>query len=274
LDQLLEGRNVLITGGGRNIGRAVAIEMAREGANVYFTEIDRERCCSLETELACYDVSSRGILADIVSASDTDKLCGWLTQEGITIDILVNNAGTSMDKLFGDRSLVDRIVARAKSGSTTGSRHQIWRQVYETNVLGPVRLTEAISETMIQGGVQGAILFITSIHQWSVMRDAAYSSSKAALGMLINELALSLAPHKIRVNGIAPGYVRETADGEPVAQRHTALYKSSINPCYIGRAAVYLASEYFSKFTTGTVLKIDGGLSLFNHRVDMVPPEY
>jgi NAD(P)-dependent dehydrogenase (short-subunit alcohol dehydrogenase family) len=122
---------------------------------------------------------------------------------------------------------------------------------------------------MIEAGIQGSITFISSIHQWVVMRDAAYSSSKAALGMLIKELAISLAPHKIRVNGIAPGYVAENEQGESISDRYAPLYKSSIGPCYIGRAAVYLASEYFSKFTTGTVLKIDAGLSLYNHMVDI-----
>jgi NAD(P)-dependent dehydrogenase (short-subunit alcohol dehydrogenase family) len=273
LDQLLKGRNVLITGGGRNIGRSVAIEMARVGANVYFTEIDKERCGRLEKELTGYEALSRGVIADITSSSDTDKLCSWLSKERINIDILVNNVGTNYEKMLHERSLVDRMIARVKCGTKGGRRQLIWREIYETNVFGPVRLTDAISETMVRNGIQGSIIFITSIHQWSVRRDAPYSSSKAALGMLINELAVSLAPHKIRVNGIAPGYVEEDEQGEALGQRHSLLYKSSINPCYIGRAAVYLASEYFSRFTTGTVLKIDAGVSLYNHMVSIDPPE-
>ena len=89
--------------------------------------------------------------------------------------------------------------------------------------------------------------------------------------MIVKELALDLAPHQIRVNGIAPGWTAEDKHQTPFRQRHAPLHNSSINPRYIGRAAVYLASDYFSKFTTGTVIKVDAGLSLYNHRVDGTP---
>jgi NAD(P)-dependent dehydrogenase (short-subunit alcohol dehydrogenase family) len=271
--ELLTGKNVLVTGGGRNIGSSVAIEMAKEGANVYFIEIDKERCKSVEKDLTEYKVSSRGFIADITSARDTDKLCSWLSNEEINIDILVNNAGTHCEKIMHERSLVSRVVARIESEPRARRDQQIWRQIYDTNVFGHVYLTDRISEKMVAEGIKGSIIFISSIHQWIVRRDAAYSSSKAALGMLIKELALSLAPNTIRVNGIAPGYVEEDEQGRPLSQRHTPLYRSSISPRYIGRAAVYLSSDYFSKFTTGTMLKIDAGLSLYNHMVEISPPE-
>ncbi len=271
--ELLTGRNALITGAGRNIGRSVAVEMAREGANVYFTEIDRQRCKNLEKELTAYDVSSRGVLADITKASDTDKLCSWLSNERIDIDILVNNVGTDYERMIHERSLADRAISRIVSASKSRRDQQIWREIYETNVFGPVYLTDLLSEKMVARGIQGSIIFISSIHQWMVRRDAVYSSSKAALGMLIKELAVSLAPYKIRVNGIAPGYVEEDEHGETMRHRQTPLYSSSISPCYIGRAVVYLASEYFSKFTTGTSLKIDAGLSLYDHMVEIIPTE-
>ena len=87
-------------------------------------------------------------------------------------------------------------------------------------------------------------------------------------GMIVKELAIDLAPHRIRVNGIAPGWVAENEQGLALIHRYVPLHNCSINPRYIGRAAVYLASDYFSEFTTGTVLKIDAGLSLYNHYVD------
>jgi hypothetical protein len=67
------------------------------------------------------------------------------------------------------------------------------------------------------------------------------------------------------VNGIAPGWTAEDERGYPLYHRLTSLYQSSINPRYIGRAAIYLASNYFSRFTTGTVIKIDAGLSLHSY---------
>jgi NAD(P)-dependent dehydrogenase (short-subunit alcohol dehydrogenase family) len=91
--------------------------------------------------------------------------------------------------------------------------------------------------------------------------------------MIIKELAVDLAPYKIRVNGIAPGWVAEDEQKQPLSIEYSLLHNCSISPCYIGRAAVYLASDYFSKFTTGTVLKIDGGTTLYNHRVAQNPPQ-
>jgi NAD(P)-dependent dehydrogenase (short-subunit alcohol dehydrogenase family) len=85
--------------------------------------------------------------------------------------------------------------------------------------------------------------------------------------MALMELALRLAPHGIRVNGISPGWVAEDEQGETLASEYAPLNGSSINPRYIGRAAAYLSSDYYSKFTTGTVLTIDAGLSLYNHLV-------
>ena len=80
--------------------------------------------------------------------------------------------------------------------------------------------------------------------------------------MVIKELAIDLAPHHIRVNGIAPGSVIEDENGNPMTDKDTPLYQTTINPCYVGRTAVYLAAEYFSRFTTGTVVTIDGGRSI------------
>jgi NAD(P)-dependent dehydrogenase (short-subunit alcohol dehydrogenase family) len=82
---------------------------------------------------------------------------------------------------------------------------------------------------------------------------------------------VELAPHNIRVNGIAPGYIDEDKKGRPIPHRYTPLHRSSISSLYVGRAAVYLSSEYFSKYTTGSVLKIDAGLSLYNHLLDCSP---
>jgi NAD(P)-dependent dehydrogenase (short-subunit alcohol dehydrogenase family) len=141
-----------------------------------------------------------------------------------------------------------------------------WHKTFNANVFGPMYLTKLISQKMASEKIQGCITFVTSIHEFVPGGWVCYSSTKAALGMIVKELSLDLASHGIRVNGIAPGWVSETEKGNPFGFRWAALHKSSINPCYIGRAAVYLASDYFSRFTTGTTLKIDAGLSLYHFR--------
>jgi NAD(P)-dependent dehydrogenase (short-subunit alcohol dehydrogenase family) len=249
-NKLLEGKNVLITGAGRNIGRSLAIEMAKQGANIFFTEINQKLCTELEQEVNEFGVRSRGFLSDISKVENTDSIFSELVKNGVSVDILVNNVGI---KFRGENIKYHFDLEE-------------WQRTFNTNVFGPMYLTTLVSNTMMNRDIHGSIIFITSLHQWTFYGIQSYSSSKAALGMIIKELALELAPYKIRVNGIAPGWIGVDEQGNPYHHKNTPLHNSSIDPCYIGRAAVYLASDYFSHFTTGTVLKIDAGLSLHNHR--------
>jgi NAD(P)-dependent dehydrogenase (short-subunit alcohol dehydrogenase family) len=134
-------------------------------------------------------------------------------------------------------------------------------------VFSPLYLTQKITEIMIAQNIKGNLIFISSIHQDIIHYNPSYSASKAALGMVIKELSIDLAKFGIRVNGIAPGYVRLNADGSPRYHQYSQLEKIGIFPCYIGRAVLYLASDYFSRFTTGAILTIDNGISNipFNH---------
>lgn len=252
---LLVGKNVLITGAGRNIGRSIAIEMAKQGAKVYCTDISEQICKDAEKEIATYCPDSHWFIADVSKKEDTDALCCSLADGNIRIDVLVNNVGI-------------KVPVKAKDFDS-----EEWHSVFNTNCFGPLYLSKLMARMMIQNSVKGSIIFLSSVHQWIPFRFASYSASKAALGMIIKELAVDLSPHDIRVNGIAPGYVAEDEMGRSVEFGYSLLRKTSINPSYIGRAAVYLASDYFSKFTTGTVLKIDAGLSMYNFRIDMDPPQ-
>lgn len=254
-NSLLAGKNVLITGAGSNIGKAVAIEMARQGARIYFTDISEDICRKANGEILAHCPSSRWFLADVSRKEDTDSLCRSLSDDDIRIDILVNNVGVQVRE------------------TAQNFEWEEWQSVFATNCFGPLYLSRLISRTMRQNSVNGSILFLSSIHQWTPFRFASYSSSKAALGMAIQELAIDLSPYGIRVNGIAPGRIGEDEHGSPLPSEFSLLGKTSISPTYIGRAAVYLASDYFSRFTTGSVLTIDAGLSLNNFRVAQYPPE-
>ncbi len=235
---LLAGKTALITGAGRNIGRSTAIEMATQGAAVFFTDSDSGRCCELEKLLRNYQGTTRGFVSDISKKEDNDSLFAYFVENGITPDILVNNVGINSDEFL---------------------------KTFRTNVFGPMQLTGLFIRLMVEKNVPGSIIFITSIHQEIPRGAITYSSSKAALEMIIKELALDVAPHGIRVNGIAPGYVAEDEHGVPVPHEYTPLYRTSVSPRHIGRAAVYLASDFFSRYTTGTTIKIDAGLSLVNY---------
>ena len=254
-NRLMAGRNVLITGAGRNIGRSIAVEMARQGANVFFTDLTSDSCEALQQELSSYEVTSKGFVSDVSKIEDVDALFAALSAQNVTIDTLVHNAGAHYN--------------------TVGIRKldlNEWRATFETNVFGALYLTKLITNSMVSNQIKGCIVFLSSIHQWTIRSVPSYSASKAALGMVIKELAAEMAAFGIRVNGIAPGLVAEEGERGPIYYEHALLHRSSITPQYIGRAAVYLASSYFSEFTTGTLLKIDDGLSLYNHYSDAYSP--
>lgn len=240
IDKLLEGRNALVTGAGRHIGRSIARELLAHGANVYCTDIDPDCCASLEAEFAGPGAARRVFRADITVAEDTAAVLAALDAAQVTIDLLVNNVGVVVD---------DFAVS------------------FRTNVEGPMNLTYAVAQRMAARKTPGSIVFLSSIHGETVfLRTRAYAASKAAVGMLIRQLAVEFAADRIRVNGVAPGDIRVDDAGKVVPYRFTPLEETSISPQYIARAVVYLASEYFSRYTTGSMIRIDGGLSLFNYQ--------
>jgi NAD(P)-dependent dehydrogenase (short-subunit alcohol dehydrogenase family) len=246
--KLLEGKNALITGAGQNIGRSIALEMAGQGANIFFTDIHEERGRKLEKQLNQFEVTAKWFHSDISRTEDIEELGKAVSREQREIHILVNNVG----------------IQPSPSPIRNMPKEEFPR-IFGTNVFGPIYLTKIISQMMIEKQTQGSIIFMTSIHQDTLRGAASYSSSKAALTMVIKELAMELAAFQIRVNGIRPGGVWEDDEGNPRPFKKSPLHGTTIAPSYIGRGAVYLASDYFSKFTTGTILTIDGGLSLHSY---------
>jgi NAD(P)-dependent dehydrogenase (short-subunit alcohol dehydrogenase family) len=190
-----------------------------------------------------------GVVADITREDDRSRVLAEATDFASSIDILVNAAG------IGSRSSF-----LADQGGIAD-----WRRVYETNLFGPVQLTRSVCKDMVARDQTGCVLFVTSIHDRIIQGNPHYTSSKAALSMLVRELAIELAPHGIRVNGIAPGFVSTGVDGAELPHSATPLGGVAVHPTYVGRAAVVLVSEYFSGRTTGAVLTVDGGLSLVNY---------
>lgn len=143
-NQLLAGKNVLITGAGRNIGRSIALEMAKQGANIYFTDIVQSACSNLEKELSEYPVRSKGFLSDVSKSEDSDLLIKYLVDNEINIDILVNNVGIRFET------------------TTIKELEAEWEKVYAHNVFGPMYLTKLISQMMMSNNIPGSIIFITS----------------------------------------------------------------------------------------------------------------
>ncbi|HMV32718.1 MAG TPA: SDR family oxidoreductase [Gemmatimonadales bacterium] len=244
---LLAGRRALVTGSGRNIGKAIAFEMARQGARIVLNDRCPDALREAAREARESGLDATAVLADISDPASVDALMAEVQATG-GCDILVNNAATLLPHDHPEPLDDD-----------------LWRRIYETNVFGPVRLTRLWAAQLVQRGAPGVALFISSTHARVTFGAPSYSTSKAAIEHLVQELAVSLAPHGIRVNGIAPGYVAPDSAGGPLPHDIGLLYHSTVPASFVGRAAVVLACETLSAHTTGTTLVVDSGVSALSY---------
>jgi NAD(P)-dependent dehydrogenase (short-subunit alcohol dehydrogenase family) len=247
----LDGRTALVTGANRGLGRAFAEALANAGADVVVVgrHEDRNRAAATEiaersgrrTTVATGDVSKPGDVGRIVEQA--------LAAYG-RIDVLVNNAGVCFHR------------------PALEVPDEEFTEVFDVNVTGLWRMSTAVAPAMIEAG-GGSIINVGSISAMIVNRpqwQPAYNASKAAVHQLTKSLAAEWAPHHIRVNAIAPGYVKtEMAPvDDPRFRQHwieDAPMRRYATPEEIAPSVVYLASDAAS-FTTGAVLVTDGGYTL------------
>jgi len=258
--KILKGQKALVTGANSGIGKAVAIGLGQAGAEVvvnYVTHPETAQEVVQEIERA----GSRAIALQ-ADVSKEDQVVGMfkkMIQELGTIDILVSNAG-----LQRDAALTDMTV-------------DMWNTVIGVNLTGQfVCCREAVREFLRRGirkevsCAAGKIICMSSVHQiipWSGHVD--YASSKGGIAMMMQSIAQEVAPHRIRVNSIAPGAIR-TPINKPAWDTPQALqkllelipYKRIGEPEDIARAAIWLASDY-ADYVNGITLYVDGGMTLY-----------
>jgi NAD(P)-dependent dehydrogenase (short-subunit alcohol dehydrogenase family) len=247
----LAGKSALVTGSSRGIGKAIALGLAREGADVA-VNYAKSRDAAEQVVQAIRELGRQAtcIQADVSQKEQVFRLAeeSWKTLG--KIDILVNNAGTASLEPF-DHTTEDS-----------------WNRTLDTNLKGPFFCAQQIAVKMIEAGIRGRIINVSSTN--GTMAEAllaSYNASKGGLELVTKSLAIELAPYGITSNGIAPGLIQteigEDFDLDPkffeYCVEHIPLGRmGSIEDC-VG-ATVFLASDE-SAYITGHTVVIDGGLT-------------
>jgi len=243
----LKNKVAIITGSRRGIGKAIALALAKAGANVVVSDINLDDCNKVVEEIKAINGNALAVKADVSNPEDVSQMINLTTEKFGKVDILVNNAGIYMQK------------------SLTDVTEQDFDRTLDINLKGVFLCSKAVVPEMIKQG-KGKIINIASIAgQVGFANSSAYCASKGAIINITRELALELAQYKINVNAIGPGVIETdmTKDLlEDKATKETLLANIPLSrigkPEDIANAALFLASDN-SDYITGITLFVDGG---------------
>lgn len=245
----LSGKTALVTGASSGLGRSMALALARAGAKVAVAARRIDRLESLCAEIAAFDGRALAVAMDVTDAASVAGGFARAQTELGPLDICINNAG----------------IVRKESPDIADDA--AWRDTMATNLDGANLVARTAAAAMrAQGG--GSIVNIASILGLRPsVRVPAYSAAKAAIVSLTQSLALAYAPHRIRVNAIAPGYIETDLNRDYLRSAAGAKLVERVALGRFGQAsdldgALLLLASDAGRFMTGTALVVDGGHTL------------
>ena len=244
---LLKDKNVIITGATRGIGKGIALEFAKQGANIAFTysrSVDEAK--GLEKELSKFGVKAKSFQSDASKYDDSHKLIESILLDFDTIDVLVNNAGITKDNLLMRMQESD------------------FDLVISVNLKSVFNMTKAVQKTMLKQRY-GSIINMSSVV--GVKGNAGqtnYAASKAGIIGFSKSVALELGSRNIRCNVVAPGFIETEMTAELNEDtvnewRKGIPLKRGGTPQDIANTCTWLASD-LSSYVTGQVINVDGGM--------------
>jgi len=258
--KLLLGQKALVTGASSGIGRSIALALAEAGADVVINYVSGEDKAT-DTCDAIRSAGGRAIAvkADVSCEEQVQAMYKRMFDEFGTIDILVNNAGLQQDASFEELTLAQ------------------WNRVIGVNLTGQFLCTREAVREFKRRGVRpeiscsaGKVLCVSSVHEvipWA--GHVNYAASKGGVMLMMKSIAQEVAPYRIRVNSICPGAIRTPINMQAwdTPEAYSELlklipYKRIGEPEEIGRAAVWLASDY-ADYVHGISLFVDGGMTLY-----------
>jgi len=243
----LGGRTALVTGGGAGIGRGIALGLAGFGARVAILELDAERATAAADAVVAAGGEALALPGDARVAEHWEHALARTVERFGGVDILVNNAGGVFAQPFLE------------------SRQKGWDALVRANLTSVFHGTQLVGRIMVEQGRGGSIINVVSIEAArAAPLYAAYAAAKAGVVGFTKTMALELAPHRIRVNALAPDVcltegllaITGPADSERLA-RAIPLGRAGV-PDDVAGAAVFLASD-LSTYVTGVVIPVDGG---------------
>lgn len=245
--KFLEGKNVIITGGTRGIGKGIVESFVQQGANVAFTySSSAEAAEALENKLNSKEVKVKGYKSNAANFEEAQTLVKNVSEDFGAIDVLINNAGITKDNLLMRMTEED------------------FDKVIEINLKSVFNMTKAVMRPMLKQRAGSIINMSSVVGLQGNAGQANYSASKAGIIGFSKSMAQELGSRNIRTNVIAPGFI-ETEMTAKLDENTIQGWRDSIplkrggTPADIANACIFLASD-LSSYVTGQVLQVDGGM--------------